>query len=51
MDMKQIMILCHTCEGCGFVEETEFTMREPVKCICPECRGSGFIFTLPFKRD
>ena len=44
--MGCVMIVCHTCDGKGCIDEIEYETRNVVSCVCPECRGSGYIFVL-----
>ena len=39
----KVKIRCHSCEGVGYVKETEFYFNEEVKVLCPECDGRGFV--------
>ncbi len=44
-----VKVLCHTCKGKRFIEETEFETKEPVKVLCPECEGLGYVLYEPFQ--
>jgi len=39
----KVKIRCHSCEGVGYVKETEFYFNEEIKVLCPECDGKGFV--------
>ena len=41
--MGLIKILCHTCEGEGFIDETEYKTHKLIKILCPECSGRGWV--------
>ena len=40
-------IVCHTCEGYGFIEETGFVSKKEILVKCPECEGFGWVTADP----
>ena len=41
--MKLVRILCHSCDGDGFIEEVEYETNQLIKVLCPECEGKGWV--------
>lgn len=36
-------VVCHTCDGEGYVWETAYKTRKQFKAVCPECNGDKFV--------
>ncbi len=41
--MKEVKIQCHSCDGRGWVHDTEYKTLKPIQILCPECGGEGYV--------
>jgi DnaJ-class molecular chaperone len=44
---EKVSIVCHCCDGWGFIEELHYPSKEPILTACPECNGKGYVLAKP----